>query len=73
MIEIYGTVNCAFCDRSKMLCDMKGVEYVYKTLDVDYTREQLLDMVPVRPRGFPVVFLDGVFLGSYNELKAKLG
>ncbi|MDP6583406.1 MAG: glutaredoxin domain-containing protein [Anaerolineales bacterium] len=29
MFEIYGTTNCAFCDRAKILLAMKEKEYIF--------------------------------------------
>ena len=73
MIEIYGKKGCTFCKRSKMLCDMKGVEYVYKALDVDYTKEELMSAIPSTHRSFPAIFIDGSFLGGFEDLKSKIG
>jgi glutaredoxin 3 len=43
---VYGKQNCPFCDRAKRFLESQGVEYQYLQLDVDYTREELLEMAP---------------------------
>ena len=46
MIEIYGKPMCPYCDKAKALCEQNGYEYVYKQLDVDFTREELFEAFP---------------------------
>jgi glutaredoxin 3 len=71
MIEIYGKKNCAMCEAAKALLDSKGIAYDYKTLDEDFTRDEILAKVP-GARQFPQIFADGVSIGSFNELRTKL-
>ena len=79
MLVIYSKDNCQQCDSAKLLCQMKGVAYVVKTLDIDYTREQLMHVSP-KARSFPVITAkvkyDGVemkeYLGGLTELKEVL-
>lgn len=71
MLTIYSKDNCQQCNMAKMLCDMKGIEYQVKMLDVDYTREDLQALVP-SARMFPVIFKGEDVVGSLNELKALL-
>ena len=69
MIEIYGKTNCPFCDKAKALCEKKGLEYVYKQLDTDFTREDLFEEFPTA-RTFPQIIVDGDKIGGYQEFKA---
>ena len=79
MLVIYSKDNCQQCDSAKLLCQMKGIDYVVKTLDVDYTREDLMRISP-KARSFPVVTVkvkyDGVemeeYIGGLTELKEVL-
>lgn len=79
MLTIYSKEKCSQCDSAKLLCQMKGVDYVVKTLDVDYTRDELMHISP-KARSFPVitakVTYDGVemeeYLGGLVELKEVL-
>ena len=79
MLVIYSKDNCQQCDSAKLLCQMKGVDYVVKTLDVDYTRDELMHISP-KARSFPVIAVkvkyDGVemeeYIGGLAELKEVL-
>ena len=79
MLVIYSKDNCQQCDSAKLLCQMKGVDYVVKTLDVDYTRDELMHVFP-KARSFPVITAkvkyDGVemeeYIGGLTELKEVL-
>ena len=79
MLVIYSKDNCQQCDSAKLLCQMKGVDYIVKTLDIDYTRDDLMHISP-KARSFPVITTkvkyDGVemeeYLGGLVELKEVL-
>lgn len=69
MIEIFGKTQCPFCDKAKALCEQKGLEYTYKQLDTDFTREELFEEFPTA-RTFPQIRVDGNAIGGYTELEA---
>ena len=79
MLVIYSKDNCQQCDSAKLLCQMKGVDYVVKTLDIDYTRDELMHVSP-KARSFPIIVVkvkyDGVemeeYIGGLTELKEVL-
>tara|TARA_R100001460_G_scaffold4800_2_gene13493 strand:- start:14177 stop:14401 length:225 start_codon:yes stop_codon:yes gene_type:complete len=71
MIEIYGKPNCPYCDKAKSLCEQKNLEYVYKQLDADFTREELFEQFP-GARTFPQIRVDGEAIGGYDNLNARL-
>lgn len=71
MYTIYSKDKCQQCDSAKLLCQMKGVEFEVKKLDVDYTKEDILALAP-NTRSFPVVFKDGLYLGGLPDLKKDL-
>ncbi len=73
MITIYSKPNCTFCVQAEELCKAKGLKYTVLKLDVDYTKEQLLEACPVPVRSVPQIFIDGEHVGGFTELKAKLG
>lgn len=70
-ITIYSKPACSQCDQAKMLLKMKGIEFTSKVLDVDYTLEELKELVPTA-RNFPVIFIDDKFIGGYNELRTSI-
>ena len=67
---VWSKLNCPFCDRAKALLEMKGIEYEERRIGVNWTKEQLLESVPTA-RTVPQIFLDGVYVGGYEQLKAK--
>ena len=44
MIEIYGKTFCPYCDKAKALCEREELEYSYKELDKDFTREEFFNI-----------------------------
>ena len=75
MLVIYSKDNCQQCDSAKLLCQMKGVAYVVKTLGVDYMKEDLSVIAP-NARSFPIVtcivYGVEVGIGGLTELKELL-
>ena len=67
MIEIFGKTQCPFCDKAKQLCEREELEFVYKQLDTDFTREELFEEFPTA-RTFPQIRIDGEAIGGYQEL-----
>jgi hypothetical protein len=45
--------------------------FTEKMLNRDFTREQLLETYPTA-KSFPVVVLDGFYIGGYTQLAEKL-
>jgi len=54
MIEIWGRKGCWFCDAAKRLCQNKNIDYIYKQLDEDFTREEIFKKFP-NARTFPQI------------------
>jgi glutaredoxin 3 len=73
-IQIYSKDNCPQCAMAENMLKAKGKEYTVLKLDVDFTKEQLLEKaLPFVPRAFPVVFYpDGTVLGDFTALRAAL-
>lgn len=73
---IYGRPGCAFCDKAKTLCSIKGIDYDYKVVGTDIQKEQLEEMVGHSISSIPQIFLvsEGFseYVGGFNDLKAKL-
>jgi glutaredoxin 3 len=70
-IIVYSKDKCQQCDIAKMLLDMKGQEYTVKKLDEDFTQEELKALFPTA-RSFPIIVINGNYIGGYSELKQKL-
>lgn len=76
MFVIYGKDNCQFCERAKALLTQKGLEYTYLRMGVDYTREELLELVP-DARTVPQIWVEDDVeftkrVGGYTELEKFL-
>jgi len=69
MIEIYGKLQCPYCDKAKLLCEREGLEYSYKQLDSDFNREDFFQMFPTA-RTFPQIKINGNAIGGFTELEA---
>lgn len=63
--------NCAFCTKAKTLLELVGIEYEEKKIGKEYTKEQLLEVVP-NARTVPQIFLDGKLVGGFTELQTLL-
>jgi glutaredoxin 3 len=68
MIEIWGKEQCPYCDMAKALCEQQKMDYQYKLLGFDFTREELMEKFP-GARTFPQIIVDGNKIGGYTELK----
>ena len=62
---------CPFCDQTKNLLKLKGIEFEERNISTDWTREQLLEAVP-NARTVPQIFLDEQLIGGFTELRKHL-
>lgn len=67
MIEIYSKDHCVFCDKAKSLLDKLSKQYNQYKLDEHFTRDEIIEKFP-DARTFPIVVVDGKWIGGYNEL-----
>lgn len=70
--EVYSKPNCPFCVKAKALLTQKGIDFV--ELDAVALREQLIERVTndtgAAPRTVPQIYLDGQYIGGYDQLAA---
>lgn len=71
MIEIWGKPACPYCEAAKRLCESRNLTYVYKQLDVDFTRDEVLETFP-GARTFPQIIVGGTKIGGYDKLAPYL-
>lgn len=64
---IWSKIDCPFCVKAKAELTSRGIEYEERILGIDWSKEQLLEMVP-NARTVPQIFLDGNYIGGYNDL-----
>ena len=53
---------------AKQLCESKGLDFVYKSLDVDYKQDEFFEKFPTA-RTFPQITMDGEAIGGFTELR----
>ena len=58
---------CPFCVQAKALLDSRGIEYEERNVQKDWTKEQLLELVPTA-RTLPQIFIDDKLIVGFNEL-----
>lgn len=73
-IVIYTKPNCPWCVKAKELMKKLNMKYTEKILDVDYTRDELRELVngsaPVSmtpPLTVPQIFVDNKRIGGYED------
>jgi glutaredoxin 3 len=59
---------CPFCLQAKALLESRGIEYEERNVQKDWTKEQLLEVVPTA-RTLPQIFIDDKLIGGFNELR----
>jgi len=62
---------CPFCVQAKALLESKGIEFEERNVSKDWTKEQLLEVVP-NARTLPQIFLDDKLVGGFTELRKHL-
>ncbi len=70
-ILIYSKTNCNFCVKAKNLLNIKNLKFTEKVLDKDFTKEQLLEILP-NVKTLPQIQINGKHIGGYRELKSYL-
>jgi glutaredoxin 3 len=70
-VEIYTRDNCVYCAMAKGLLQTKNIGYVEQKLDVDFTRDGLVEKY-ASAKTYPVIVVDGFYIGGYTQLKTLL-
>lgn len=69
---VWSKDQCPYCDQAKNLLKLKKIEFEERNISRgSWTKEQLLEDVP-NARTLPQIFLDGMLIGGFTELKKKL-
>ena len=66
-IIVWSKPNCPFCVRAKHALTDKGLAYEERVIGEDWTKEQLLEMVP-DARSVPQIIIDEKVIGGYTEM-----
>ena len=69
-VEMYSTAICPYCVAAKNLLKQKGMDYAEIRVDTDRQRyEEMLARTGGR-RSVPQIFVNGVFVGGFDDLVA---
>jgi len=75
LIRIYGKKDCVWCTRAKDECWKFNVPYeykdVYEDLSTDEFKELFATIAPYA-KTFPIIIVEGDYIGGYTELKQFL-
>ena len=66
-VIVYSKDNCPYCVMAKQLLKKSNIAFTEKTIGVDVTREQLLEVAP-NARTAPQIIINKQVIGGYNEL-----
>lgn len=68
---VWSKDQCPYCDQAKRLLDSQGITYEERNVSREWTKKQLLEVVP-GARTLPQIFLDGELVGGFTQLKQQL-
>lgn len=68
---VWSKDNCPACVQAKTLLSQKNIEIEERKIGKDYSREDLLNILP-QARSVPQIFLGDEYVGGLNELKLHL-
>lgn len=71
IVELYTKDDCGYCIAAKTLLRAKGIDFSEQKLGIHFTREMIKQKYPDAST-FPVVVVDGFFIGGYNQLDEQL-
>jgi glutaredoxin len=68
---VWSSAGCVWCEKAKTLLKSRGIVYEEKKIGSDYKKEDLLEAVP-GARSVPQIFLDGEYVGGFDQLAIRL-
>ena len=71
MIELYTKQNCPYCVKAKNVLNSLNVQYSNYVVEQDISRDSILEMFPLA-RSYPIVVVNGEFIGGYTELEMRV-
>lgn len=75
-VIIYGKDNCINCDKTRMLCQIKSIDFQYHSVGSDISADELHTKVGHTVHSLPQIFLSEAtrtrHIGGYDELRAAL-
>lgn len=71
IVEVYSKDGCSYCTAAVNLLKSKDIKFNEQKLGIHFTREMLIEKFP-HAKTFPVIVVDGMHIGGYNELNEEL-
>lgn len=71
IVELYTKDNCGYCIAAKTLLNNSNIQFTENKLGVHFTQDTLKTKYPYAST-FPVVVVDGFYIGGYNQLNEQL-
>lgn len=68
---VWSKEQCPYCVNAKQLLSSHGYTIEERIIGTEWSREQLLESVPTA-RTVPQIFLNGEYVGGYDDLKKVL-
>jgi len=65
---IWSKPDCPYCTMAEKLLMQKGYDIEERKIGFGYNREQLFEAVP-NAKSVPQIFVDGEYIGGYDNLK----
>lgn len=65
---VWSKYHCPYCDQAKALLQSKGYQIEERKIGDGWTKEELLEEIP-SARTVPQIYLDGAYIGGYDQLK----
>ncbi len=67
MIDVYTKPNCSYCTKAKQLLNSKGMVFREIPIGESILVEELKERFPAA-RTAPVIVINGMFIGGYDQL-----
>lgn len=65
---VWSKINCPYCVSAVALLKQKGYDIEERKIGVDWSKDQLLESVPMA-RTVPQIFLGDEYIGGYDKLQ----
>ena len=70
-VDVYTKDDCAYCMMTKTALAKHAVQFNEYKLHRDFSKEHIQEKFP-GAKSFPIIVVDGFFIGGYNQLSSYL-
>lgn len=68
MIIMYSKPNCSYCSHAREFMKENDIKFVERKLDIDFTREFILEHYPTA-KTYPLIIINDNYIGGFIDLK----